>query len=132
MSNVPIQKPRVQHSASRVTPPSVANKANLPNDPCPATHTEAVLSAHFGCPVRLYDPAEIDWPAEEPGECLGTLADSDTDDYWHPPPSTPLYYGDEGGRPCDPGQARWWTYRGATSWFDVEIYPPPNGVRKNE
>lgn len=58
----------------------------------------------------------------------GTHADADADEaagsYWYPPPGTPIYFQGENGRPCSAGEARWWTWTRAPSWFRVSAYPP--------
>jgi hypothetical protein len=62
-------------------------------------------------------------------EPFGTLADADADEaegrYSYPLAETPLYFLDDSGRCCTPGEARWWTWAGAPSWFRVTVYPIP-------
>jgi hypothetical protein len=42
-----------------------------------------------------------------------------------PPAGVARYFQDELGRPCSESSAAMWSYAGASSWFDVETFPPP-------
>jgi len=117
--------PLVQRSACRTTPAPAVQRAAQTSHAFDWAQIEAALSRQFGRPIQLSDPEETNRPAQEPGQSLGGLADSDQDELWYPPVRTPIFCADADLRPCDREHTYLWTFAGSPTWFKAEVYPPP-------